>query len=100
VRATHPGPVQHAEQIAGGARHAQLAAEKQVVGNGERRRQSEILVHRLDSRRACVLRRGEVDDFTIEADLAMMGKEGAGQRLDQAGLARAIAPITARISPG
>ena len=45
-------------------------------------------------------RRAEVDGLAVEPDLALIGDDRAGERLDQRRLAGAIVADHARISPG
>ena len=73
-------------------RLAQLAAEEQIVRDGQRRRQSEILVDRLDARGAGVLRRREMHDLAVQADLSVIRPYGSGERLDEARLAGSVIP--------
>src|SRR5262245_24338160 len=88
--ALHAGAVELAQHCAGEARGAPLAPEKEIVGDAERGRERQVLVDRLDAGQPGVLRRAEVDRPALQPDLARIGNNGAGERLDEAGLARAV----------
>ena len=65
--------VEHAQHVAEEAGPAQLAAEEQVLGDGHRRRDGQVLVDRLDAGAARVDRAPEVDRLAVEQDLALVG---------------------------
>src|SRR4029077_20890033 len=58
----------------------------------QRRRKSQRLVDGLDARFARRDRRGEVNDFSTQPNLAGVGNDCAAEGLDQSRLARAIVP--------
>jgi hypothetical protein len=82
--------VEHAQHAAQEAGAAQLAAQEQVLGNRHGRGHGQVLVHGFDAGAARVDRALELDALAVEQDLAFVGHGGARQRLDQAGLARAV----------
>ena len=82
--------VEHAQHVAEEALAPQLAAEEQVLGDGHRRRDRQVLVAAFDAGAARVDRRAELHRLAVEQDLAGVGHGGAGQRLDQAALAGAV----------
>ena len=67
-----------------------LAAEKQVVGDRQRRRQSEVLVDGLDAGVARLDRRAEMHRLAVHQHLAGIGDDRAGEHLDQRRLAGAV----------
>ncbi|MNL16005.1 hypothetical protein D3C87_1370260 [compost metagenome] len=79
---------------------ADFAAHEHVVGNRERRRHGEGLVDRFDPGMAGIDGRGEMHLLPLEKDLAAIGLDGTGQRLDQRGLARAIVADDGQDFPG
>ena len=67
-----------------------LAAEENVVADGQIVGQRQILIDRLDAIIAGFLRRGESNALAIEIDIALVILEDAGDRLDQRRLARTV----------
>ena len=67
-----------------------LAAEENVVADGQIVGQRQILIDRLDPIIAGFLRRGESNALAIEIDIALVILEDAGDRLDQRRLARTV----------
>ncbi len=88
--ALHLGMVELAEDLAEQARLAQFAAHEHVVGDRQAGRHRERLVDGLDAGGAGGDRRGEAHRPTLELDLALVDLDGAGERLDQRGLAGAV----------
>src|ERR1700722_16767460 len=86
----HARAIEHAEELSPQSGLAQLAAEEEIVGNAERRRQGEILVDRLDAGGSRILRGAEMHDLAVQADLALVRSDGSRQRLDEARLAGAV----------
>src|SRR5262249_11828849 len=58
--------------------------------NGKGGGQSQVLVDGLDAGAPCIHRRAEMDLLAVHQDLAMVGRDRAGQRLDQRRLAGAV----------
>jgi hypothetical protein len=75
---------------AGDAEPRALAAEEDVVGDGESRDEVEFLVDRRDAQRHRRLRIAEVHLLPAPADRARVGLVRPGEHLDQRGLARAV----------
>ena len=67
-----------------------LAAEHHVVRDAEVRAEREVLIDRLDTGGACVLRAPEVNRPSLERHRARIGRDGAGDDLDQRRLAGAV----------
>src|SRR5271165_390954 len=86
----HLRPVGRAEPRSEDAGGRDLAAKEHVVGDRERRRQREGLVHRFDARLARGDRRAKTHDLSVEADLAGVRDHSAADRLDQGRLAGAV----------
>ena len=67
-----------------------LAPEHHVVGDAEVRAEREILIDRLHTGRARVLRASELDRPALERHRAGVRADGAGDDLDQRALAGAV----------
>ena len=77
-------PVEHA-QAAG-----LLAAEHDVLGDGEDGHQHEVLVHHADAGRDRVARGAELHRLAVHEDLALVGLEQPVEHVHQRGLAGAV----------
>src|SRR5690606_38567981 len=75
------------EDRAEDARLAFLASEIQVARDVQRRRDGEVLVDRLDSRRTRLLRPVETDGMPVQQELSRVRGVGAREALDQRRLA-------------
>ena len=82
--------VEYAQDRSGNAAAFELAAEEQILGDRHRGGDSEILVNGLDAGAASIDRALEVNRVAIEANLALVGNERAGEGLDQRRLAGAV----------
>nr|WP_255272049.1 hypothetical protein [Actinomadura madurae] len=69
---------------------ARLAAEQQVVGDGQLRHQAQLLVDDREPAFPGVAGPGEGHRDAVEDDLAPVGPLDAGENLDQGGLAGAV----------
>ncbi len=78
------------KQRPGDAGFADLAAEEHVVGDRQRRRQRQVLVDGLDAGVARLHRRTELHRLAFELDFALVGIDGAGDRLDQRGFSGTV----------
>src|ERR1700733_4463565 len=88
----HTSAIGCSKPLSHDAGRARLAAEEHVVGDRQSGRESQRLIHRLDAPFARRDRRGEVNDFSTEPNLARIGNNRAAQGLDQRRLAGAIVP--------
>src|SRR3984957_16815996 len=88
----HASAIGRSEPLSHDPWRPRLAAEEHVVGDRQRRRESQSLIHGLDARFARGDRRGEVNDFSTKPNLAGVGNDRAAKSLDQRRLARAIVP--------
>ena len=77
------------EQAGAGAR---LAAEPDVLGDGELGQHRELLVHRRDAGGTRLGRRGEAHGGAVDQDLARARRVHAGEQVHQGRLARAVGP--------
>ena len=73
---------EHAKELARHAAAQDLAAEEEVLGDGERRRDREVLVDGLDALLACVERAVEAHLVAVENDRSLVGDDRARERLD------------------
>ena len=80
---SHAAPVDHSEP-------SRLPAERDVLGDRHVRQQVDLLIDRADPGLLRVVGRREVHELTADAQLAFAEREGAGDRLDERGLARAV----------
>src|SRR3954468_9421858 len=78
------------DDLEGAEQALALAAEEDVLGRGEVVAQGEVLVDDLDARGPRVDRLVEVDRAVVDPDLALRGREVAGDDLDQGRLAGAV----------
>ena len=69
---------------------APLVAEEDVLGDGQLRKQRELLVDHVDAGEFCLARRRPAHGLTGEDHLALVGRKRAGDDLDQGGLAGAV----------
>ena len=81
---------EHPQHAALRAAPAQLAAEEDVGGDVERRRDGEVLVDGLDPGAPRVAWRAEVHALAVEADLPLVRLQCSRERLDQCRLAGAV----------
>ena len=83
------------------ARLPPLAAEEHVVGDGQRRRQREVLVDGLDAGGARLDRRAEVHGLAVDAaPRRASGMTAPQSALMSVDLPAPLSPMTPRISPG
>jgi hypothetical protein len=86
----HARAVDHAEHGAQRPGAARLAAEEEVLGDGHRRGDGEVLVDGLDAGAARVERPAEAHRAPAEVDVAGVGGEGAREGADERGLPRPV----------
>ena len=72
------------------AAHSAMVAEDDVLRDGERRNEAEVLVHHRDPRVERVARGREVDGLPKEPDLALVGPVEPGEDVGQRRFARAV----------
>src|SRR6202042_1191708 len=88
----HTSAIGRSEPLSHDAGSARLPAEEHIVGDRQRGRKSECLIHRLDARFARRDRRGEVNDFPAKPNFARVGNDRAAESLDQRRLAGPVVP--------
>jgi hypothetical protein len=86
----HRPLVDEREDTPEGAAEANLATEEEILGDVEHRDDREILVDGLDAVVAGVDRGVERDRAAVDADLAIVRLEGAGENLDERRLSGAV----------
>src|SRR5262249_20626147 len=86
----HVGAIGRPEPLAHDSWRLRLPAEEHVVGDRQRRRESQRLIHRLDARFARRNRRGEVNNFSAKSNFPRVGNDCAAEGLDQSRLAGAV----------
>src|ERR1700722_2594521 len=88
----HAGAIGCSEPLSHDAGRARLPAQEHIVRDRQRRRKSQRLVDGLDARFARRDRRGEVNEFSTQPNLAGVGNDCAAEGLDQRRLAGAVVP--------